>query len=204
MPKIPPRKVGRTYQTEGQLVSRWVHDKLEANELLAYQKKALTNIELQRELLSRFPSNMSLRYRFKSYKATIGTYRKRFNEMKLYSAQPEPFLASFQYDEVGYIVMGGIYQTTYLMFEECYQRCVDLKIADPRFVPPEYITELRNRKIEQLTTKKYTGTNWLEWIVPDEDTIKGLKIRLKLKELYNSVRFPKGCTREETPEGFEA
>lgn len=197
------RNSGRTYESDRPMYRRFIWELLEQNEFLAYQKKAKTNTELQREFLLKFPRNQKLRYRFKTYKATIGMFRKRYNNQQLFASQPPPYLLSFQYDELGFIVVGGIYQHIYMTFDDCYRRCLEFKVADPRFVPPEYIVEIRNRQIEQSMEGPPTDSkqlNWLDWIVPDEDTIKRLCTKLKLKQgLYNSVRFPKGCTREETP-----
>lgn len=201
-PVQPKRNSGRSYTASNRvLYKRHLHDVFENNEFLAYTKEAKTNEVILREFLLAFNRNQKLRYRFKQYKRTIGMYRKEFNEQKLFSSQPPPFLMSFQYDDIGFIVVGGNHRTTYMTFEDCYARCVEFQIADPRFVPHEYIVEIRNRQNEQTTSKltKLNGIDWTNWIVPNEDTIKRLCTKIGIKDLYNSVRFPRGCTREETP-----
>lgn len=203
-PPPPSRNSGRAYKAKNREVYRHYFGELfENNEFLAYQRKALTNEQIQRTFLMKYKRNRTIRYRFETYRFTVGMFRNQYNKQLLYASQPAPYLLSFQYDETGYIVVGGNQANTYMSFEDCYQRCVELKVADPRFVPPELIVEIRNRQTELLTLpsneQPNDGINWLEWIAPNEDLIKRLCTKLKLKELYNSVRFPRGWTREETP-----
>ena len=81
-----------------------------------------------------------------------------------------------------------------MFFQDCYQRCLNLQIADPRFVPEEYIVALRD---------KQNQGEWLDWTVPTQTTIQRLCTRFQLDDLYNSMKFPMGWTREETPNDFE-
>jgi hypothetical protein len=71
-----------------------------------------------------------------------------------------------------------------------------MKVADPRFVPYDLIVEIRNRQNDNIY-------EWLEWVVPTDDDIKKLQTKLRVKELYNSVKFYAGFKREDTPTNFE-
>jgi hypothetical protein len=195
-PKAIPRNTGRTYETRRRTTyAPYVSDLLDRNEFLAYEKKALTNEELQRDILKKFARNTSLRYKFKRYAVTLGMFRKKYNEQKLYAAQPTPYLVSFAYDKFNRIIVGGN-DRSYMTFQECYQRCLDFKIADPRFVPPELIVEIRNRQNEGIE-------EWLHWIVPDDKTLDNIRVLIKRDEIYNSVRFSIGWTREDTPHDYD-
>jgi hypothetical protein len=120
-----------------------------------------------------------------------------YNRGVLYSSQPPTWLLSFYYTKFGYIELGGARKKGVLAyFEDCYYYCVKLKVADPRFVPYDYIVEIRNRQNDGIR-------EWLEWIVPTDEEIKNLARRLNVKEVYNSVSFYPGYTREETPIDFE-
>jgi hypothetical protein len=77
-------------------------------------------------------------------------------------------------------------------FIECYKRCIEYKIADPRFIEPQHITEIRNRI-------NSGDESWLSWSVPPDDWIKAFTTRIG-REPYNSVYFPLGWTREESPD----
>jgi len=197
IPKARQRNSGRKYESLNRIAfgKHW-HRVLEENERLAYDRKAKDNAQLQREFLQAYPSDMALRYRFKTYKLTVGMYRKKYNQQVLFQSQPPVFLVSFQYDMSSTIVVGGIYPSTYMSFQDCYQRCVNLKIADPRFVPHDYIVKIRDRQNDG-------DEEWLEWIVPDEKELRTLRRYLQVDELYNSVHFPQGWTREETPIDYE-
>lgn len=192
-PKPIKRNTGNNYKGPNRVtVGPFIQKLLENNEYLAYEDEAKTNEQIQREILLQFKRHHSLRYQFKSYRKTIGMYRKNYNQQKLYSAQPTPYLVSFQYDEFGFIVIGGNQPRTFKSFLECYQDCVTYKIADPRFIPYELIVEIRNRQNEAIQ-------EWLEWIVPDDNTIEAIAKRAGVKEIYNSVHFARGLTREESP-----
>lgn len=174
-----------------------MHKVLEDNEFDAYEREAKTNEVIQREFLLKYKRNSSLRYQFKTYRATVGMFRKRFNKGILYSAQPPPYLMSFSYDESGYITVGGNRANQYMMFYDCYARCINYRIADPRFVEYDLIVEIRNRQNEGVE-------EWLDWIVPNDDMIKRLCTKLGVNDLYNSVKFLMGWTREETPKDYES
>lgn len=197
LPRPNSRNSGRKYEsTNRRAFGPYWQKVFEQNEIAAYERKAKTNDQLRREFLAANPSDQALRFRFKISKQTIGMYRKEYNQQKLYQAQPIPFIMSYQYDESGYIVVGGRFPSTYMFFQDCYARCVHYKIADPRFVPPEYLVEIRNRQIQG-------DKEWLQWIVPNEKEIAHLKRFLGIKELYNSVNFAMGWTREETPIDYD-
>src|SRR5690606_4803084 len=84
--------------------------------------------------------------------------------------------------------------TTYLYFEEAYQLCNHYKIADPRFVEPDVVEEVRNRI-------NSNDRDWLVWRVPDEKWIKTFEEKIN-RPIYNSVPFPEGWRKEDTPANF--
>jgi len=195
VPIAKPRNSGRTYNTKNRDV--WSNDfiKLFANnEILAYQGKALTDDKIKNEILLRYKHNRILIRKMKNYSLTVGMCRIKYNNGCLRSSQEPTFLLSFRYDENGYIILGGnhgIYRLHYMHFMDCYARCVSFRVADPRFVPYEYIVEIRNRQIQG-------EREWLDWVVPTDQQIKETATKCKVKELYNSVDFYQGYTREET------
>lgn len=197
--QLPTHKepLGRKYEsTCRDMYTRTLFKLFYNNEFLAYTKKALTKKQIQEALVLEHKTNRLLKRKLDRYLLTIGMFRQRYNDNILYAAQPIIYMLSFEYDKYGYIVVGGRYPTTYRYFEDCYNKCVKLKVADPRFVPPEAIEAIRVKQIQ-------LDPEWMKWRVPDEKTIKELRSKLKLKELYNSVRFRPGFTREETPVNFQ-
>jgi hypothetical protein len=195
VPMAKPRNSGRKYTVKNRDV--WSRDFLQLftdNEFLAYQGKARTDDQIKKELLLRHKHNRMLIRRMKTFKITVGMFRIKYNKGILRSSQEPTFLMSFRYDENGYIILGGnhgIYRLHYMHFMDCYARCVAFQIADPRFIPYEYIVEIRNRQSQGIR-------EWLDWVVPTDIQIKELSTKCKVKEIYNSVDFYQGYTREET------
>jgi hypothetical protein len=197
VPKPIPRNSKREYQSRNrETYAKWLYKVFYDNEVFAYQKKAKTNDQIQTRLLEENKHNSLLRKRFKQYKYTIGTFRRRYNQGVLYSAQPATFILSLQYDEHNYVVVGGNSPRTYMTFEDCYDRCMEFKVADPRFVPYEYIVAVRNKQIQNQE-------EWLKWVVPTDDDIKKFCTECKIKEIYNSVNFLSGWKREDTPTDYD-
>jgi hypothetical protein len=199
--EIPPavkRNSGRPYKsTERDMYTRTLFRIFEQNEYLAYYAKPLTKKQIQERLLKEHKTNRLLKKKMDRYLLTVGMWRQRYNDGKLFSSQPLPYLISFEYDMYGRIVVGGRSPHSYRYFMDCYNKCIIHKIADPRFIPYDTIVEMRNRQLQLIP-------EWLEWIVPDEVTLKMLRRETGVKELYNSVKFPPGFTREETPSNFTA
>lgn len=161
------------------------------NEIAAYDREAKTNTELKTIFLIDQKNNYILKNRFKRYKETIGNLRSKYNRRMLYSQQEPVYLISNPYDTFGYIVLNGKQYYTHISFQEVYRQCLDLKIADPRFIPPDLIEKLRDRKNSE-------DPQWQDWSVPPAKWIKSFERTIGM-EAYNSVRFPQGYTREETP-----
>lgn len=194
VPKPIQRNTGIKYEAEARVTyCHWLFEVFQNNEYLAYKNEAWTNDIIKRRLLLQFAKKLpSLRNRFRTYKYTIGIFRNYYNDNKLYSAQPPTLLVSFPYNDLGYIQGFGKDHYRILSFEECYRHCINLKIADPRFVQYEHIVEIRNRQVQG-------EKEWLAWIVPTDKQIKEVAVKAGIKEVYNSVRFPQGWTREDTP-----
>jgi len=191
----PPREVktkGRKYEAKDrQVYGPFLEDLFYKNELLAYEKKAKTNAQLKYEFLDKYKRNYQLRNRFKNYKETIGNLRSKYNRRTLYSQQAPVYIISLQYNEINNIVVDGNRYYQLLSFEEAYERCLEFKVADPRFVPPEYIEKIRDRQNSE-------DPLWRDWSVPSARWIRSFENKIGC-EAYNSVYFPVGWTREDTP-----
>lgn len=193
IPTPVKRNSGRIYKsTERDLHTRTLYRLFYENEIKAYYAKPLTKEQLQERLLSLHPRNRTIRNRLRKYQVTMGMWRKQYNEGILYTSQPQIYFLSFEYDKNGYIVIGGRSPYSYRYFMDCYNKCLIHKVADPRFIPYEDIVAIRNKQIQ-------LDPDWLKWIVPDEVTLQRLRTETGVDELYNSVKFPRGFTREETP-----
>lgn len=197
IPEPVKRNSGREYKsTERDMYTRTLYKLFYENEIKAYYEKPLTKQQLQQKLLDQHKRNRVIRKKLTKYLVTIGMWRKMYNEGVLYASQPQVYLISFEYDMHGYIVIGGRSPYSYRYFMDCYNKCLIHKIADPRFIPYEDIVLIRNKQVQ-------LDPDWLDWIVPDEVTLQRLRTETGVDELYNSVKFRKGFTREETPINFE-
>lgn len=187
-------KKGRAYiPKEREVYGPWLEKTFYDNEIARYFDKFKTDKEIQYELLSQFTSRR-LRHRFKTYKETINHLRTQYNRRDLYAAQEPHYLLSLRYDDSGIITVDGR-GYKYLYFIEAYKRCIEYKIADPRFIEPEKIEELRNRI-------NSSDPLWNGWVVPDAEWIKRFEHKIQ-QPAYNSVHFPIGWTREESPEDID-
>lgn len=196
-PKAPSRNTGRQYKSKYPMYTRTLHKLFQDNEIRAYHEKPYTKQQLLDSLLKEHYSNSYLKRQFARHAYTIGIFRKKYNTGVLFSSQPPVYLISFEYDSNGYIVVGGKYSNDYRYFEDCYNKCISLKIADPRFIPPEYIENIRNFQLQG-------HQDWLEWIVPNEEILKQLQYETKQKDgLYNTVKFRSGWRKEDTPIDFQ-
>ena len=170
------------------------------NEFLP-KKEKMTNEVIRERLMYAHRNNRSLRKNFRMHRYSLSTLRTKYNQSKLTSSQPRLILISLTYDENGYPLVGPFnnrFMKDYIFFMEVYTRCCELKIADPRFVPYEYIVEIRNRQIQN-------EPEWMQWWTPTDKEIKSVADKLNISKpslVYNSVKFPHGFTREETPVDF--
>jgi hypothetical protein len=169
------------------------------NEFLP-RKEKLDKKAILDNLLKKFPKNEKLKRNFQLYRYTISTFRKWYNESRLVSSQPKNILVSIDYDKNGYPLVGAFYNkyvNEYIYFEEVRERCVDLKIADPRFIPYEFIVEIRNKQNDG-------DPEWLTWYAPTDKELKQYEPLLKLpvSRFFNSVEFPEGFRHEDTPVNF--
>lgn len=196
-PSVPSRNTGREYKSKYPMYTRTLHKLFQDNEIRAYHTKPYTKQQLLDSLLEEHKSNSYLKRQFARYAYTIGIFRKKYNTGTLFSSQPPVYLISFEYDSNGYVVVGGKFSGDYRYFEDCYNKCISLKIADPRFIPPEYIENIRNFQLQG-------HQDWLEWIVPNEEILKQLQTETKQRDgLYNTVKFRKGWRKADTPLDFQ-
>ena len=196
---VPPKQrniKGRKYNAKDRMqYGPYLEKMFYENELARYEKKQRTNAQLKTDFLRDHDNHYYLKKRFITFKETIGNYRTRYNKRKLYAAQEPVYLLSFQYDEYGIIVVDGKRYYEYLSFEQAYARCIEFKVADPRFVPHGLIKRIRDR----ITSK---DPEFLQWSVPTDKWIRSFENKIG-KNAYNSVHFPAGWQREDTEETDE-
>lgn len=189
----PPReeKKGRKYEGRDRITyGPYLEEMFFNNEIEAYLTEPKTSKELQYKFLSDHKSNYQLRQRFKNYKITMNNLRTLYNRGTLYSNQAPVYLLSFDYNDTGIIVVNAKYWYKHLTFKQAYERCIDFKVADPRFIQPDKIVMLRDRK-------NSGDISWSDWSVPPESFIKSIERKIGMP-LYNSIKFPNFCTKEET------
>lgn len=190
---IPPtiKKKGRKYEPKDRMTyGPYLESMFYDNEIEAYLTIPKTDQEHKFKFLNDHKSNYQLRNRFKTYKETIGNLRSRYHRRTLYSLQEPVYLLSFSYDENGTIVVDGRQFYKFLTFKQAYERCLEFKIADPRFIEPDKIVLLRDRQNSSDST-------WSDWSVPPDSFIASLEKKIGM-QLYDSIQFPTFCTREET------
>lgn len=167
----------------------------------ARQDDKMTDTHIKAWILEKYGGIRTVYKNVKNYNYTVGLFRGWYNKSELTTNQPTPILISLSYDTDGYPIVGayrGRSWKHYLYFEEAYHKCAMLKIADPRFVEYEKIVEIRNRLVQK-------DPDWEDWYVPTEDQLKDIARSLgvrKIENIYNSISFPPGYTREETPHDF--
>lgn len=184
---VKRKYVPKDRMTYGPYLEKMFYD----NEIAAYSKKAETYQELKFRFLQDHKSNYIIRKRFNQFKESMGNLQTKYNRRKLHYAQAPVYLLSFMYDKFGYILVNGIHYYTYLTFQEAYRRCLDFKVADPRFVPPELIERLRERQNSE-------DPQWVDWTVPPISWIESFEKKIGMSA-YDSVQFRIGYTRLETP-----
>lgn len=195
-PEIKPKSNKRKYtSTERVLYGPSLQDIFSSNELAAYQEKAKPDAQIKYEFLKANHRNLSLKRRFKQGKVTIGTLRGLYNRHKLFSNQDTVYLVSFCYNEHGVIVENARNNYTPLYYLEVLKKCIEYKIADPRFLTPEQVATIRDRQNDE-------DPKWQEWSVPPQHFIDRLAQQIG-KEVFDSVYFPRGHSRIESPADWD-
>jgi hypothetical protein len=100
-----------------------------------------------------------------SGKITIGMYRIRCRNAKLYDYQPKPFLMPFRYCRQGYPCKDKTKAVIPLSVDECRELCMQYKVADPRFFNPQEIADIK-AYAEKNNERQWWGipskTQWKE------------------------------------------
>lgn len=187
-PEINDRIIGRRYNFKNRITyGDYLVDTFFKNEICEEPK---TDQTIKFEFLSKYKS-WSLKKHFKSGMLTIGLFRTRYNKNKLFASQDPVYLLSFCYNSEGRIVFNGTHYYQYLSFRECYQRCIEFKIADPRFITYEEIVQIRNRINSD-------DPEWKDWRVPTDTILTELAAKIPAPEIYDSVSFLPHLTRIKT------
>lgn len=189
--KEEPRKK-RKYTPKSRIIyGPYLEKMFYNNELARYTKTQRDDKTLRYDFLYDYRRNYDLKRRFAQYKETIGTFRTKYNKRELHSEQKPVFLLSLCYSDIGNPCPSMKEWYKNLSFEEAYRKCLDYKIGDPRFIPPELLERLRERKLNE-------DPDWIDWQVPTEDWLTKFEQKIGM-EPYNSVHFPPGWKREDTP-----
>lgn len=178
----------RKYESKERILySPFLENVLYENEIRHEPK---TDQDIKIEFLKKYPI-YGLKKRFKQYKESIGTIRTRYNKQDLYSAQKPVILTSFCYNDEGRIVTNAVSYYQYLSFRECHAKCIEYKIADPRFIPYEQIYDIRSRI-------NSGDEEWLQWRVPTDKQIEEIQRIIGIDSIYDSIRFLPHLTRQAT------
>jgi hypothetical protein len=171
-----------------------------ANEIADFHSKKTRN-QLIEDIIKRYPHIKTLKRHFKiTHKYSISAERRKYNFGSIYSSQPPTFLLSLEYNWEHYPIVGGYenqFYKDYIYWEEVYTRACEYAVADPRFLEYEAIVEIRNRQIRG-------EEQWLKWVVPSDKDLQDIsrELQLDIPDIFNSVTFAPGFTREETPKDF--
>lgn len=187
-PPVNATRVGRKYESKERILHGPYLEKMLFKNEIAHDPK--TDGDLRIQYLYDFPS-YELKKRFSKYKETIGTIRTKYNRNKLYSAQSPTLILSFCYNPEGRIVKDGTKYFQFLSFRDCYRRCLDYKVADPRFVSPEELEAIRSRI-------NSGDPDWADWIVPTDKQISELETEIGIDPIYDCIKFLPYLTREAT------
>jgi len=191
-PPVLDKPKGRKYEAKDRITyGPFLEQMFFDNELEYYLTQPLSIKELKFKFLSAHKTNYTLKNKFKRYKYTIGMFRSKYNRRELYSTQDPVYLLSFDYNEAGYIVVDGRQYYRSLTFKQAYERCLEFKVADPRFIPHDKIVLLRDRK-------NSGDPQWADWSVPPDSFLDQLHRTVHRDSMYDTIEFPKFCTREET------
>lgn len=120
-----------------------------------------------------------------SMKTTVGMYRTKYNKQELFLDQPDVCLMSIRYNEEGFPLK---HSSSFADWSDVRKRCIELKIADPRFFTDEELDKLRNAKI--------SGDSRVDgWRIPSVQEIKRLEAKIG-KPIFDSIAFPRGWGRD--------
>lgn len=158
-------------------------------EVLEYgQEKAWHTTQIKDHILSKLAGPSTILHKsVKHNKWSIGVLRTRYNKGQLYDTQPKPYLLSLRYNDDGYILLKGS-RMTYASFDDCYEQCLEYKIADPRFIEEDKLNLIRLRINDG-------DEQWKGWTVAPKNYIEERCEAAKKKSLFNCLRFPKGLER---------
>jgi len=189
-PPVNPTQLlkNRKYESKDRILYGPYLEQVLFNNEICHEPK--TDQDIKFEFLKKYPI-YGLKKRFKQYKESIGTIRGRYNKQELFSAQLPVILVSFCYNEEGRIVANGVSYYQYLSFRECKSKCIEYKVADPRFFSHDQIHEIRSRI-------NSGNEEWLQWRVPTDTQIAELERNIGIDCIYDSIRFLPHLTREAT------
>jgi len=80
----------------------------------------------------------------KSGNQSIGSFRTRYRRGTLYNQQIRHFLISLKYDTNGCPVKDGKKKFHYMTLEDVRQKCMECRIADPRYFTDTELNEIRH------------------------------------------------------------
>ena len=177
-------KVGRVYQGKDRMVFAPHFEKMFFDNEICQEPKSDKILKYD-FLSSPYGNNYTLKQRFRNHKESIGGYRTKYNKRTLSVSQKPVLLLSFAYSPEGRIVSRSNLYYDYLSFHQCYEKCIEYKVADPRFVTYNKIVAIRN-------AINNGDTEWEDWTAPTDIELKTLCSLLGVEELYNCVSFPSG------------
>lgn len=182
-------KKGREYIAKDRMVFAPHFEKMFYDNEICQEPK--TDKRLKYDFLaSPHGNNYTLKQRFQKHKESIGGYRTQYNKRNLYVRQNPILLLSFPYSTNQRILASARSDYDYLSFHQCYERCLEFKIADPRFVEYTKIVAIRN-------AINNGDPQWAEWTAPTDKEIQTLCSLIGVDDLYNSISFLKGYRRED-------
>lgn len=177
-------KVGRTYVGKDRMVFAPHFEKMFFDNEICPEPKIDKRLKYD-FLSSPHGNNYTLKQRFRKHKESIGGYRTQYNKRTLYVTQKPVLLLSFAYSPEGRIISRGNTFYDYLSFHQCYEKCLEYKVADPRFVAYNKIVAIRN-------AINNGDTEWADWTAPTDQEFKTLCSLLGVQELFNCISFPHG------------
>lgn len=180
-------KKGREYIAKDRMVFAPHFEAMFFNNEICQEPK--TDKRLKYDFLaSPHGNNYTLKQRFQKHKESIGGYRTQYNKRTLYVRQNPVYLLSFCYSTNQRIIASARSDYDYLSFHQCYERCVEYKVADPRFVEYKKIVAIRN-------AINNGDPEWAEWTAPSDKDIQSLCTQIGVDDLYNCVQFLPGYKR---------
>jgi hypothetical protein len=187
------RKVGNEVLglKTGLSISRWLELIFHWNELRAMERfanrdlKPLNDMQILNNFVLEFaPDGKCTRKKGSSPNAPPGNtilsgkkpiayQRLLYNRGHLYSAQEKPILLANKYWTDGNLVTSrSRFRPTYMSFKEVQLKCIEFKIADPRFFTMEEIEQMHQSLIKRREDR--------EWAIPSIED---------LDELFKSIPY---------------